>query len=787
VTDGRRGAIYSGPAECRLNPPDISYVQEREIPRLMGEARFSGRHEPIPFSLQEPSLIRVRAVSDTEKKIASHLKSVFVLATMLVFTTSSGVQSQPQMISNNQASHKRPVTVGDGVGMTRLEAPDYYAETSPIAHFSPDGKRFVVVLRTGNLAHNSIDSSLHLYRTNQVFHSPESNLLLKMSSSSNRDAISKLRWLGDNETVVFLGENLGEASQIYKLNTRTRLLKKLTHHPTAVTNYDMTGDGRDIVFTADPPESQSTFPNQKSAKEIVIAGQDLFDTLTGNYSRREGQRVFWQPSGHSARAVLVGAEYFVFVTKISLSPDGRYVVFPASVREIPSGWANYANRVIQQVLKGNFPKGVITPFRQYLLLDTKDMSLAPLVNAPMLGFDTFSWAQDGKSAFLSSYLPLDVVDPVEREAREQNKDSIEVTLPSREYRKISGQEVPIARIQSPPLDVTIEQDVNTPPKLYVSDSKSGQRALLLDLNPQFDDLNFGVVRTIEWQVHGIETLGGLYLPPDYTPGKRYPLVIQTHGYEPSEFSMDGRSEWGSGFAARPLAAKGILVFQTFNFKNQLDHDRIANDKTLGATPEESFRNFQMLSYEGAIDYLDEQGLVDRDRIGIIGFSRTACFVGYALTHSKYRFAAATLVDGISCGYFEEIAIPGEAWDINNINGGASPFGKGLVTWLKNSPTFNLDKVRTPVRLVAHGDGSVLSAWEWYAGLSLQKKPVDLVLIPGAIHIGAKLYERMLAQQGVVDWFSFWLKGEEEPCPAKAEQYARWRELGKQQLQNSAQH
>jgi hypothetical protein len=28
----------------------------------------------------------------------------------------------------------------------------------------------------------------------------------------------------------------------------------------------------------------------------------------------------------------------------------------------------------------------------------------------------------------------------------------------------------------------------------------------------------------------------------------------------------------------------------------------------------------------------------------------------------------------------------------------------------------------------------------------------------------------------VDWFCFWLKNEEDPIPAKAEQYARWRAL-----------
>jgi len=33
----------------------------------------------------------------------------------------------------------------------------------------------------------------------------------------------------------------------------------------------------------------------------------------------------------------------------------------------------------------------------------------------------------------------------------------------------------------------------------------------------------------------------------------------------------------------------------------------------------------------------------------------------------------------------------------------------------------------------------------------------------------------------VDWFRFWLKGEEDPDPAKAGQYTRWRKMRDQQI------
>jgi hypothetical protein len=40
-------------------------------------------------------------------------------------------------------------------------------------------------------------------------------------------------------------------------------------------------------------------------------------------------------------------------------------------------------------------------------------------------------------------------------------------------------------------------------------------------------------------------------------------------------------------------------------------------------------------------------------------------------------------------------------------------------------------------------------------------------------------QRLDSLQGNVDWFAFWLKGEEDPDPAKTEQYQRWRKLREQ--------
>ena len=103
----------------------------------------------------------------------------------------------------------------------------------------------------------------------------------------------------------------------------------------------------------------------------------------------------------------------------------------------------------------------------------------------------------------------------------------------------------------------------------------------------------------------------------------------------------------------------------------------------------------------------------------------------------------------------------------------------MESWLKNSPGFNLGRVRAPIRLESHGPDSVLLQWEWFSGLSHLQKPVELLYLPEADHITVKPWERMASQQGDVDWFCFWLKGDEDPDPSKADQYTRWRELREQ--------
>ena len=109
-----------------------------------------------------------------------------------------------------------------------------------------------------------------------------------------------------------------------------------------------------------------------------------------------------------------------------------------------------------------------------------------------------------------------------------------------------------------------------------------------------------------------------------------------------------------------------------------------------------------------------------------------------------------------------------------MNGGL-PWGESLTNWEKESPPMRLDKVHASVLL--QSISGPIGEWEVYAGLRWLKKPVELVnFYPEGAHELVRPQQKLLSHQSAVDWYCFWLKGEEDSDAAKTGQYTRWREM-----------
>ncbi|MEM7277004.1 MAG: prolyl oligopeptidase family serine peptidase [Pseudomonadota bacterium] len=312
--------------------------------------------------------------------------------------------------------------------------------------------------------------------------------------------------------------------------------------------------------------------------------------------------------------------------------------------------------------------------------------------------------------------------------------------------------------------LSVYESLNEPPVLVATDPDSGRSREIFDPNPQLSKLELLPVTRVEWQdKHGRTITGGLIKPADFKAGRKYPLVIQTHGFDSDRFYRVGHSDTAS--AGRAIASRGIVVLQ------------VAEPSPWGSTPID-LQQAGLDVYLGAIDFLAAEGFVDPEKVGISGYSFTGLTVATSLVEAPERFAAAVIANAdplTMTGYFSYLDSPNEGL-AEQLFTGAPPFAEGLDVWRKKSPGFSTEMIRAPVLVAATDPFHLLSIWDFYAALRYQRKSVELQYIRSGQHNLVKVEHRVAHQEMIVDWFDFWLNDNERIGNEKSKQFERWREL-----------
>jgi dipeptidyl aminopeptidase/acylaminoacyl peptidase len=734
---------------------------------------------------------------------------------------------------------QRPFTAKDDVGMALFES-----ASGGLIRYSPDAKYFAVVTERGRLDLNAPEDTIWVFRTEDVqrfakhpdLGSPLAPMpLVQMASDKDGPLIENVRWLPDSSGIVFTATKKSSCCKFHQLfvaDVRTQVIKALTPEDQDVGEFDIRSDGRYIYEVSAP--MLLTPRREEEQPAVALTGKGLWSILFPNDEQRLSPfdaAGLWAVIDGERQHILDAKSYDAptGLSSLSLSPDGRSVVAVLKVKHPPEAtWAKY--KAPPGYDKFKLPLDASA----YHIIDLASGSKRLLVNAPY-GMNQHwhsylvkaSWSADSQSLLLpSTFFPLDLTDSKEIAERESHPYIAVLRLKTGELSKVlplkagldkeryavkdarfeNGQTVIVnfdrsyylpdqppaaifhqeangnwqqaARTEDPRLaelafKVEKRESINEPPQLFAKDKASGTSRVIWDPNPQLKDIELGPAEVIHWKEDtGYEWEAGLVKPPGYTPGKRYPLVIQTHGFDKNRFLSGG--SFTTAFAARALAAQGMVVLQMGWNGNNF------------ATPKEG--PDQVAGFESVVKKLSEQGLVDPSRVGVIGFSRSVYHVLVAITRAERLFAAASVTDGVTFGYFEYLLSVDSGIDeeVDAINGGKPFAAEGLKNWLARSPEFNMDKVQTPLLLLSAGVGSTFEDWEPYAALRYLKKPVDLIMVQVGSHVMTNPVQRLAAETVNVDWFRFWLKGEEAPDPTKVEQYSRWRELRKLQEQNARQ-
>ncbi len=293
------------------------------------------------------------------------------------------------------------------------------------------------------------------------------------------------------------------------------------------------------------------------------------------------------------------------------------------------------------------------------------------------------------------------------------------------------------------------------PDLLLSGPDLDAHRQISDANPQLSQYAWGSVRLHEWTSSDGEVMQGLlYLPPDWSAEKSYPLLVNFY-----ERNSDGLYRHRSPQAHR----------STINYPLYLSDGYVIFNPDVSyhiGYPGRSSEEDVLSGIESVIDVAS----IDRARIGVQGHSWGGYQVAHLLTRTDIFACAesgAPVVNMTS-------AYGGIRWG----SGMSRMFQYektqsriGATLWedrelyLENSPLFYLDKMNTPV-LILHNDADGAVPWyqgiEYFVGLRRLGKPAWMLNYNDEPHWPLKWQNRLDFQIRMKQFFDHYLKGAEMP-------------------------
>lgn len=290
-------------------------------------------------------------------------------------------------------------------------------------------------------------------------------------------------------------------------------------------------------------------------------------------------------------------------------------------------------------------------------------------------------------------------------------------------------------------------------------------------NPQAASFLLGEEEEICWKsVDRKETCGILVKPVGYTPGKRYPLIVAIHGGPQSADILT----FNGGYGAQVYAGDGYAVLKP-NYRGSTNYGEahkwgIVNDY---------FRK----GYEDIITGVDKliaDGIVDGDRMGVLGWSAGGHWTNWIITHTT-RFKAAS--SGAGAVNWISMYAQSDMQDVRmHYLGNKLPYEDFEPYW-KQSPIRYIKNAKTPTMIhVVDGDPRVPRPQSDELHMALRKLgvPTEYFVYPGNTHGIPDPRNQLLKSVAEKSWMDHWILGkgkfqwqqvlktlEESPAPTRA--------------------
>jgi hypothetical protein len=304
--------------------------------------------------------------------------------------------------------------------------------------------------------------------------------------------------------------------------------------------------------------------------------------------------------------------------------------------------------------------------------------------------------------------------------------------------------------------VCVTAEAKRPPRLERIDLESGKRRVLFDPNAALaSDMTKVPVRLLRWTDKQGQWFTGQFYPAQRNGAGLAPLFI-------TYYSCPGfvRGGVGDEWPLVSLAQAGISAL-CINRRPGYTMDAVAR------------YGEGLAAVESVTDLLSREGKIDRARVGMGGLSFGGEVTMWTVTQSNMLAAASVANPVMSPCYYLINSMKGEAFlkGLQEMWGLGSP-AKTPERWEALSPAYGLGRIRAPI-LFQHSEQEYMYALDYEIPL-IREHRADLYVFPNEPHQKFQPRHKLAVYERNVDWFRFWLQGYEDPEPAKAAQYARWR-------------
>jgi dipeptidyl aminopeptidase/acylaminoacyl peptidase len=642
-------------------------------------------------------------------------------------------------------------SIDDLLNLTRVGSPA----------ISPDGRTVAYTLRETNWEDNEYETEIW------IGSATETRRVTNARKSSQQPA-----WSPDGRWLAFISDRDGKR-QIYRIAVAGGEAEKLTGTDEGVTAFDWSPDGRSIAFTMTDAVSDSIKERERRFGDLRIEDED----------RRMAQlHVIDVPAATGAppptpRGLTKGA---YVVGAFDWSPDGRFIAFDHRISSDPADggsadistvevatamtrvivgqagpdsnprWAPDGNRIA-------FVTAMSKPFNYYLnsviaVVDPESLKVEPLTEAFDENPQLVDWTERG-IFFGASQRTWSYLFNLNPQTKQISRHAVgDEWIGSSFSLTRDGQQV--AFIGSGPqdfADVFLGQVGRVGQVGQVGPAGITDVTRITKTADQIAAWPTHVREVVRWKSQdGAEIEGVLHKPSDFEPGRRYPLLIVIHG-GPTGVSRPLPYSNGVGYYPIDLwLAKGALVLEP-NYRGSAGYGerfRSLNVRNLGVGDA-----WDVLT---GIDHLVNAGLVDRDRVGAMGWSQGGYISAFLTTRHAERFKAVSVGAGIS------------NWMTYYVNTDIHPFTRQYLKatpwddpkiYADTSPMTYIKSAKTPT-LIQHGDQDarvpVPNAFELYQGLRDQNVPTQLVLFKGFGHPLNKPKANRAAMHQNLEWFNKYL-------------------------------